>query len=117
MGDGAATVSLNNITAGSNLRVDGSTDNANTNWSITNVTAPNSLTLATGSGRNTVALGSIQVHSITVGLGSGANSLISHAVTASAGSINGGGNPLSVYYGKFDSSNTGFDVFGFGVYH
>jgi hypothetical protein len=117
VGDGARTVGLNKITAGSNLRIDGSTDNANTKWSINNVTAPNGFMMTTGSGPNTVALGAIQVRSsIAVGLGSGANRVVAHAVSASGGTINGGGNSLSEYDGKFDATNIGFNVTGFGIY-
>jgi hypothetical protein len=118
VGDGAGTVNMTNVQAGSNLRIDGSTDNANTNWNLHNLNVPNNFTFSTGTGRNTIAIDQVQqVHSITIGLGSGANALAAHAVSAAGGAINGGGNAQSVYFGVTDPANAGYNVFGFGIYH
>ncbi len=117
VGDGAATVSLTNIQAGGSVRIDGSTDNANTNWNVRFITASTNVTMSTGTGRNTIALDQIsQARNLTVSLGNGANSLLAHAVRVGGGNINGGGNPLSVYYGISEPTNTGFNVTGFGKY-
>jgi hypothetical protein len=117
LGDGAGIVNLINIQSGGNLNVNASTSIGNTAWNLQNVTVQANLTLVAGPSRNTLSLNTISVgQALTVTLGNAPNIVFAHATKSARGFIRGGGNPLSEYHGKFDTTNIGYQAVDFGKY-